>query len=454
MAHPKRHLWLVIITRAAVSIVVLAVGVGVFAMLFLSRPKPPDPRTDIAPPTVAVMRVADIPIERQWVGYGTARALVSAEVASELSAVIANLDRERIAVGRSIRAGEPILKLREIDYKRQLDLAEKRLADITTQIDQMNREKAGVEAQLNLAREESAIAQRDVDRVRDLMRNEGARQLELDQAMTRLTAAKRIEEQLTDQLNQWQPRRDRLDTQQEILSVERDMAQTNVDRTTIESPITGIIASVHVEQGEHVMAGKLVARIVGLDVIETAVRLPSQARPDVAIGDSVTLTPANRAASASDLTATGRSWNGRITRFSPDDDAATRTFAAFVEIRQSSESDRKLLAPGTFVAATVISSTPERRTIVPRAAVRDEAVLVVEDNRLARRHVEVDYFIRRSLPALALPGEEYWAVLRTSLEPGTLVALNGAIDIAVGTKVSADCMNDGRDRATAKDLQP
>lgn len=433
----RRNLLVSIITRGLVSLIVLAMGIGVFGMLVLTKPAAPPEREDIARPAVRVFRPAMVPVQRQSAGFGTALAKRAANVPAEISSTVKWISPE-FEAGQTVREGAALVRLDQTDYLNQLESANQRLTEIDALLTQLAVEESSWEERVDIAEQELVIAERDLERVRELMKDDAAREPELDRALLAVRGAERMLTNANEELQKIPTRRLALEAQQAAAAAQRQLAQTNVERSTIRAPFDGIIERKEVDLGEQVAPGQRIGRIVDLSVIEVPLRLPASARQRVDRDDRVTLQPAGDPS---------RSWTGRVNRIAPVDHTGSRTFEVYVEVEQSPEA-RSLLTPGLYVEGRVISSNESMAMIVPRRSLADDQLLVIENGRLQRESVNVVYYVNREYPQVGLNGEDYWAVLDEPLPDGTLVVLMSGLDVPIGIEVDAEIVNEGAGAAS------
>ncbi|MCW5776732.1 MAG: efflux RND transporter periplasmic adaptor subunit, partial [Phycisphaeraceae bacterium] len=215
------------------------------------------------------------------------------------------------------------------------------------------------------------------------------------------------------------------------------IAADDLERTTIRSPIDGVLQRVDPRPGELLGVGAPVARIVDLRRVEAPLRLPVSAAASVAVGDRAELVADSPAATR---------WDGRVVRIAPEADARTRTITVFVEVEQRIDygaddplaGARTLLLPGQFVIGRVYSGRSEPRVLVPRRALDSDRVMVVvregEGWRVRARAVAPPRFIEAEFPTLD-PDETQWAVIPAGLEDGERVVLAGRDELADGMAV-------------------
>jgi hypothetical protein len=187
---------------------------------------------------------------------------------------------------------------------------------------------------------------------------------------------------------------------------------------------------------------QVVARIVNPARIEIPLRIPASMRALAPMGARAEILMRDG----------GRRIDGIVARVAPEDDVATRTATVFVELdertRDGRESARptnttgqespeaiKMIAPGSFVEARIVAGHPIQRTVVPRRAIRDDFLLLVENGRVRPQRVSVDFAHAEPIPSTGIADTD-WAVLIDALPTGAMVVLDGSRSLAEGQEVT------------------
>lgn len=409
----------------------MLVGFCVFAYFVATAPDIPPPREEVERPQIRVFRAQTVPVRRETVGFGTARAKFTAEVSSEVAGQVAWIAPD-LEPGTRVKAHDPLIRLNDEDFRQQLDLVNQRLAEMDALISRLFIEETALSERSGIANREFEIAARDLARIESLFASGAAREPEVDRARMVMEGADRARSLIREELAKIPTRKQQLEAQQRGLSAERTLAQRNTARTTISAPFDGVVTAKNITLGEQIAPGRNVAKLVDLSIIEVPIKLPASVRPRIRRGDSVELHPAGDRQ---------RRWTGVVDRIAAVDDAATRTFEIYVEIRQRDDDSALLLTPGLYVEGRILASEDVFAMIVPRRALDGERLIVVEDGRVVRREVTVAFFINSRYPQLGLADEDYWAVLAEPLPEGTLTAVNASTDIPIGSMVEAVVMN-------------
>ena len=277
------------------------------------------------------------------------------------------------------------------------------------------------------------IAQTEFDRqVRFRERNVGNQQ-DLDTARRNLINAQRNQLLTREAADLIGPRRLSLEAQIASQQSQVDLAELNRQRTTIVSPIDGVLQSIDVEVGENLAAGQPIARVVALSPIEVPSRVPASARATLAGGDRVILRPTSGPADA-------RTWTTTLSRIAPEEDAATRTLTVYADLTADDQTSGLLPSTGMFLAASVWVATAEDRFLVPRRAIRAGRIQVAQNGEVVSQPVDVAYTLSGSQPSFGLPDDQ-WSVSDDVLEEGDLVIVNAATQVPDGTAVEAKPVN-------------
>lgn len=440
----KRNILVSVITQVVVSMALLAVAVGIFLVLVKTKPRPQGSDEPPAMRRVEVMHVIEVPVRRQWTGFGTAAAMDSADVPVQVSAIVVEVPRHIVA-GAEIKEGDVLAEFDKSDFVQQVNILSQRIAEIDAQLDQLRVEEASLVQRAALAGKETELAERELKRVIDAFERKSANQREIDRAEEALKVKQRLETIVKEERDKIPPRRAQLAAKRLGLDAQLALANKDVERCTVRSPLGGVIQAVDVEVGERLALGERVARVVSLQRIEVALRLPGGARAAIAVGDEVILTSRS---------ATTQSWPGQVARIGPQDDEFTRTMAVYVEVEQDPHgSAAGGLPPGLFVQGTVVSSEVELRSVVPRRSLLGDRLLLIRDNVVRSYPVQVVFHVQGEFPQIGVAAEQ-WAVLAEPLPAGALVVVNAARSLPEGLEVEAIPLNGPPRRAGARFRDP
>lgn len=409
--------------RALLSVGMIGGSLAILVILALTRPLPGMNDSRAEAQFIAVFQPKMIQLPRQWAGYGSVRALDSADVPARVGAIVVEV-APTSKVGTTVTAGQLLVQLDDQDFRRVLDLSNQQLAAIDAQLSSLQVEEDGLEARAKLAKEDVELVRADEQRVRDAVQSGAAVQREIDRARQMTLVADRAELLLREALNQVVPKRAALYAQNEIQKTIRENAQKNVDRCRITSPIGGILQRFDLELGENVVSGQVVARVVDVGSVEIPIRMPASARGSIRIGDPVVIEVVGQIP---------RIVRSSVVRIEPEDDPIERTMTLYVEMHQSADSADRL-SPGEFVEALVESPDTTARTVIPRRAMRADRVLEFVDGTLRSRPIVVSHSYNGAIESSGVSDVE-WIVLKEPLAEGLVLAVDGGRTVAPGARV-------------------
>lgn len=112
----------------------------------------------------------------------------------------------------------------------------------------MRLDVASLSARVNQAQAQLVQAKKQYERIAKLVRDHVAQPAELDNTLA----------------------------QRDVAQANLEMAQVNLDNATLCSPIDGVVDRIHVDRGEHVREGNVVAKIVQADRVKILVNVPEK----------------------------------------------------------------------------------------------------------------------------------------------------------------------------------
>jgi RND family efflux transporter MFP subunit len=187
-------------------------------------------------------------------------------------------------------------------------------------------------------------------------------------------------------------------------------------RTTVVSPLTGVVSERPVNEGEPVTVGEPLMTIVNPDTLELSGQIPVGQAALIRVGQPVHFT----------LDAyPEEEFTGRVARVDPVADPATRQIGAALELPNPG---RRLVA-GQFVTGRVVTANVGRALQVPRSAIRTQGekrtVLVVNGETVEEKTVTTGMSDSSS----------GMVVITSGLEEGAQVITTAAANLQPGAKV-------------------
>ncbi len=426
--------WMVYLPRVVVIVALLTISGGIVSAMIATRAK-----SEMNPPASTAIVVRTIEsvhrsASRIWSGYGTARTMGSAEIVAEVAGRV--IERpEQVEAGRSVEAGDLIVRLDDRDALNALDAARQAVKSLDAQISGLRIEAEQVENQVRFAAQEIEAARRDLERIDEAIVAGAGSVGERDVKLASMLRSQRALSVLQQQLDLIPSRRARLEAELASQRANARIAQVQVNRSAIRAPFAGQLQSIDVRVGDWVGVGGPVARVVDLSRLEIPLKVPASASSWIKVGDEARLWVRHPGGGPDQV--------GKITRIAPEADSASRTMTVFVEVEQDPDDTDRLL-PGQFVHGRVVTHDLHDRVILPRRAVQSDRIFVATSNgdgswMIEIVPVKVAYSFESHLPEID-PIETQWVALEVGYEPvdGSRVAVSLLDQLVAGMRVQIE----------------
>lgn len=263
------------------------------------------------PSPVRYTEAREYPLRRTVQLPGTVEAHKSSTVASEIAGLVVEFS---VREGSQVAKGQVLARLRKENLELSLRAAE---------------------AQLREDEARQKLAERDLERARQLFSTNDISQKQLDDAQF--------------EFNAWQGRVEK--QKAEIARIQDDL-----ERHIIRAPFNGVVVREHVEVGEWVAVGGPVVELLALDELEVVADVPERYFGSLKRGSRTQVTFEALG---------GLQVPGRVSAIVPRADPQARTFKAKVRIPNS----RGRIGVGMLAQITLPEGDSYRATVVPKDAV-------------------------------------------------------------------------------------
>ncbi len=194
---------------------------------------------------------------------GAQKVLITPDISGKIS-------RIAVSEGQRVNAGDALFEIDALPFQWSVTQAEARLAGVRTDFANLKTNLASTTRRIALAREAADLKQRDVDRKTTLVANRTGSQVDLDNALAAVVAAKTQLEQLQQQEESF---RNQLLGNADLpieqyppymqASAMLDQAKRDLDHAVLRAPIAGIATQVSsIQLGRYVMAGTPVFSLI------------------------------------------------------------------------------------------------------------------------------------------------------------------------------------------------
>lgn len=243
-----------------------------------------------------------------------------------------------------------------------------------------------LEAQLKKLKVQEKLAQSEESRQSQLLKIEAVSQEEYDIALNQLNT----------------------------LEAEIDLIETQIAKTRIYSPFSGIIGLRYISQGGYVSPSSLIASMQQIDPIKVEFSVPERYIGEVKEGTSVSF-----GVSGSDDI-----FKAKVYAVDSKIDINTRT----VKVRARSTNSNRVLKPGAFARVEITLKTYDDAILVPAEAIvtqlEGQSVYVSEDGKAKAQKIKTGIRTERVVQILE------------GLSPKDTVVLTGLMSIQEGAKLN------------------
>ena len=331
---------------------------GLAVLLWITAPKPEAILSDLPSLVVDAYTVARRDITPQAAYTGRLQPQRSAALRFEVSG---RLLTRAVEPGREVAFGTPLLELDDRDFRDRLDTAE---AELRLEESRITRDRAQL---------------KQVERHRDLQREEVERHIELGQrSLLSRSALNRAEQALTDLESQVASLTFSVRTAEDRLKLRQtqaDQAARDLARTRLVAPFDGQVNAVMVEVGDRITGEQPVVTLVDLDALDFYVEVDGLTASALQLEQEL------------EVEVAGQQRAGRLVALQADPDPRTFTHAVRIRLPGSTA------PPGLLATTRIPLPTLPQALVVPVEAVRidltGQSVYRINGNQLERVNVQL-----------------------------------------------------------------
>jgi len=315
------------------------------------------PSGPVAGVETAPVRLRQVPRVEQAVG--TVRAVHETAVAAKLLAKIMEVN---VTAGQEVRKGDMLIRLDDEDLAARVEQAQ---------------------SSASAARSDRDQAKIEYDRIKQLMEQAAASQIEWDRAQTAFKTAEAELQRAEQAVNE---------------------SKTVLGYATIRAPIDGAIIDKRVEVGDTATPGQILLTLYDPTRMQLVASVRESLTRRLQVGQTISV----------NIETIGHTCEGRVSEIVPEAEAASRTFLVKVT---------GPCPPGVYsgmFGRLLIPLDDESVLVIPRSAVEQvgqlELVEVTEDDRLRRRAVKLGRLFGNEVEVLSGLREGERVVLRQTQE--------------------------------------
>lgn len=379
----RTHTFRVWILQPVVAIGLVLAGVAAIGFLVRTRPET-ERKHEVTPPRL--VRVFEATRGRHRCSarvFGTSRAsrqwVAIAETRGEAIEVCPKFE-----VGEILPAGTLLVQIDPEDYRLSLRRYESEVRAREEQLNELGRTEANLLEIRQLQEEQLQLAQRDLERITELVVSGAVTEAEADAARTTHLARLLAFQETANSLTLIPVMRARAEAERDAAKVQIDQAMREIARCSIRLPFDARCAAKSVEENQYVHAGQQLGVFLDLGTAEMVLMVEARRGSSLFPRGIPGTGPLDLRAMVVDdapvrvalalLEATVH-WGdpprrGKVTRIESTVDPATRTFPVIVEVAEPYSGIvpgvRPPLAPDVFCEVTLYGAVLEDVVVIPR----------------------------------------------------------------------------------------
>lgn len=409
-------------------LIIPPIVVGVLVLMFVSgnRTLPTKAEDNEVTRAVRTINVPQVELVPRAEGYGVVQPARIWRAVAQVSGRIIEM-HPRLRDGEIIPAGTELLRIDPVDY--QLNLAQ-----ISAELAELDVQQENNEGLLSIEQRNLELARREAQRLERLAEKGTSSRSDADSAARAVLNSRTAVQNLRNAIALLPSRREVLDAR--LAQAQRDLANT-----VVSAPFNLRIAALAIETDQYATVGQTLFEGDDVDRVEINAQValsslshlfagrendaPNSQQLGAGLSDFAGLD----ATVQMDLGAQTAEWEARFVRFDDNVDSTTRTIGVVVAVDRPLDKvrpgQRPPLSKGMFVSVILHGRTQADRIVVPRSAVREQQVMLVDDDdRLQFQPVET-LFMQDSM-----------VVIGAGIEPGQRLVVSDLVPAVAGMRLA------------------
>ena len=400
--------------------IVIAVGILIF---FTTHRAAPKVKTEgELSRALSVISAPEMEVEPRVIGFGTAQYAKKWRAVSQVSGRIKEIHDE-FRPGTIIGAGEVLLKIDDADYRSAAEELAAFIQEKEAEIAQLEQTKINYDKTLAIEQSAMAVMAVEMKRTRSLVARNAESQSAIDTARRSEIAQQKTIQDIENSKSLIEPQILGLKASIRQSTAQLEKAKRDIERSEIRAPFTMRIGDVELELDQYVAANEALFEGFSFSDMEIEVQIsmqdvtrlqavppadqppPEQLTMEI-MRNILPISPTVEISGGE----TNAVYEGRFLRVREVVDAQTRQLGIVIGVTNKPKltdgRPRAAVLEGAFCKVTLRGESIGKRVVIPRTALHGKTVYVVnENNRLAKREVELEFFqddvavIANGLPA-------------------------------------------------------
>jgi len=385
----------------------ILLGIAVAGVL-IARREPPrrEPVGESVRP-VRVIRVAAMEVVPRALGYGTAKPGQVWQAVSEVRGRVVEV-HPQLQAGAMVKQDEVLLRIDAAEYELTVAQFEADIARMEAQLEELAIQEANDRASLEIENAALAVTEAELQRVESLASRNAASATELDQQKRAVLTQRQNVQRLQNSLRLVPQQQKSADAELAVKKAGLAQVHLGLAKTVIRSPFACRLAEVEIHPGQFLAAGQALFEAHGTAFSEVEAQIPlDQLRTLIDPAHGIRGPVMMDAQTVKDLfnfraIVRYRSgdfqvqWEGRVVRLREQVDPRTRTMGLVIAVDkpydQALPGRRPPLVQGMYCEVELRGTEQKNQVVIPRSALHDGHVYVVDDDhRLRRRPVTIAF---------------------------------------------------------------
>ncbi|MFH2094011.1 MAG: HlyD family efflux transporter periplasmic adaptor subunit [Pseudomonadota bacterium] len=380
-----------VVLRIVRVVIVLAIAVALMKTLIFLKKDPEKNEIVKTPPSVNVLVAMPESKVMTVEAYGTVKPRKPVKISVEVAGRILNLHPSFVE-GGSFLKGDILVQIDPESYQLNRESGQVRINQATTDIANFKQEIENLNKDIVLSRANLDLAQKELDRVRALVKNQFASKNSLDQTEKLYLQAKMQLQTHSNRLLLADTVMEAKEAALAMARVEFQKADLALERTRIRALFNGFVLTKGVEKGEYVNPGQILGVVYQKGNLDVEVRIPLEKTRWLNGFFQTDTLPMVKIMMPNPNAKTAFVWNGQVARLKASIDEQTRTLPLTVEILDENKKADPVfdLKPGSFVKCSIVGETIDNVYVVPRYLLKpDDILFTVFENQLKMKKVIV-----------------------------------------------------------------
>lgn len=439
------------IPRKWLFFVPLVAGIAILLLLTRQNAPPEQLETSVPGRVVRYIEAPLVAVIPRALGYGRARPVRVWDAVAEVGGRIVEI-HPRLRKGALIEENELLVRIDPTEYELAVSQVQADILSTRAQLSEMAVKEANTRASLAIEEESLVLREAEVARKSVLVQKRTLSASDYEQEQRSLLGQRLQVQAQKNALNLLPAERGSLEAQLSRFQAQLDSVKLDLTRTEIRLPFRARISEVNVEEAQYVREGKVLAKADAIDKAEVEAQIPiARMRALLRSEKTLDFNRLDPGRLTEELGVDARVWlrdpsgdvlwQGQFRRMSDTLDPDTRTVGVIVEVDRPYANvrpgERPPLVKGLFVEVDLRGPPRDDRLVIPRHALHDGRVYLVEDGRLVIRHVELESV------------QPEYAIVAAGIEPGAPVVVSDLVPAIEGMRLEGQADADALARLIA-----